>query len=88
MKEYTTAQFLTIVSLSLVAICAVTLGVSTACVRYKQIAIAFFLLMLLPTIIFAKSGSDLSTLMTASEAGFKSLCTERSGPAADEFLYR
>ena len=85
MKEEIYYSFLMIVSFSLVAICAVTLGVATACVRYKQVAIAFFLLLLAPCAIYALTANSLSEHMVSSEAGFKSLCTAET---SDDLFFK
>jgi hypothetical protein len=67
--EFTQFQFYLIVSFSLVAISAVTLGISAIWVRYRAIIYMHIILLILPAVALLLVSMKLSEVTAASEAG-------------------
>ena len=71
-------------SFSLVAISAVTLGVSTVWIRYRTIVVVLAILLIIPGLAFLHVGMNLNEVTVASEKGLAPIC-ESSGSGSESF---
>ena len=82
--DFTERQFYIVVSFSLVAISAVTLGVSTVWIRYRAIVVVLAILLIIPGLAFLHAGMNLNEVTVASEKGIAPIC-ESSGSGSESF---
>ena len=74
--RFVNEQFMIVVTFALVSIACVTMGISTPCVRYRQIAIGSFVLLIAPLVAYGLVARRFSNLMNISQEGLFRTCSK------------